>query len=463
MVATFARGVCDMLLQEKHKSMNRIALVICLAFLSMSLDGCHKTSPDNDDDSDQISKDTDTSNSGCESGTWRCVASPTGRKQCLSSGEWGTLETCEICVDEGDCRTRLCTPSEVSCNGGTLRTCNSIGDAYASEEACSGVCDEANGECDVCAEDEQKCVNDNTAKSECSSDGQIETITECDSDLCIDGECAECQPGVVACDDSQFLNTCSNSGTWSITDCHSSNQTCYSGQCTGECVYEADDHKQCVSAVNAYQICGLDGEWGSEIECTGGDGYTTWEVCRSGGCVDSPYVNYGHTDAGSWSTRPLQDDTWMMGTITVDTLCKAFCMNVFLAGIPSGIFPSFRMAIWTEKDVSGETRPDELVVVTPGAGAINGQNVYCLSVTDRPTLEAGTTYWIGVNVTDNMQLAYRGSSAGGTGSYLSWNYVPNTNYTSDPWDYPNLVSFSDSPTVYSNYDLGIYLDVKDLF
>ena len=118
-------------------------------------------------------------------------------------------------------------------------------------------------------------------------------------------------------------------------------------------------------AVNSYLICGADGQWGSQIDCTGGDGYSSWEICREGGCVDSPYVNIGHDNVESWTTSVgLAANFWLIATINVpkNVDMKIFSLNAVLSDVPAGM--SMRMAVWEDTVGSYGRQPGKLVAYT---------------------------------------------------------------------------------------------------
>lgn len=119
--------------------------------------------------------------------------------QCDSSGMgYVPDETCSTeapCnAEAGACTNLYCIPNTYRCSGGILYRCNDDGSALEDPVSCdSGICDQTNGQCDVCiASQDRKCIDNNLAV--CNSEGQDWDIDSCDEEYpyCVKGICKKC-------------------------------------------------------------------------------------------------------------------------------------------------------------------------------------------------------------------------------------------------------------------------------
>jgi hypothetical protein len=177
----------------------------------------------------------------------------------------------ECNADLGMCTSLLCLPDTYSCSleTNTLRLCNADGSAFLEEVPCDdGICDFMDGECDICAPTQLTCTS-GTTLSLCDDEGQaLDTLscTEHTSELtpaCSDalGGCVQCVAPVDRCVDPTVAQKCDTNGSWQ-TPQTCVNQTCFEGDCSGECAPSAAP--RCKSG-GGNEECGTDGEW-DEVE-----------------------------------------------------------------------------------------------------------------------------------------------------------------------------------------------------
>ncbi len=345
--------------------------------------GCHKISlTDNDDagtidtntsENDTGTADTDpgASKSGCVPETWLCVESPTGRQQCLLDETWGEVEPCDICIGQGDCRVQICVENETSCDNGTLKKCNTIGDAYESEEACpSGICDDA----------KEQCVG--------------------------------CKPAVdIECDVTrQYLLTCNSNGTFDQTDCWAENKTCDNAECTGECVV---GHYRCFETSGDdwgdSQVCDGTGTWQSSDECANKS-----EICdlASGLCTDnaveytSGYYSDGADSVRNAGTNSILTTPFVLLEDGTLEFIGVLTTNASLGG-------EVICAVYDDRIDGDDHYPNNLLGWTSpfslGTGTTSEGSAYGGAV-----LSAGTIYWVAVKIKEE------------SGEYIQFHTYPET-------------------------------------
>ncbi len=359
---------------------------------------------------DQIEEDTQ--DGGCEIGRFRCVDLPTGRQRCLSNGSWGPVELCDICIDGGNCYPSVCKPDTYSCDGSTLRLCNSIGDAYASHIECTdgeAICDATNGQCDICIQGEHGCNNEGTNRTECSRDGQswIEDIpSSCAHEICInDGDCVECQPGEVECDVTRrYLNTCSSSGEWERYDCLGDSKTCFELQCQGVCAYGLH---QCLSVTS--QVCDGTGAWQTNEVCDYPDGLCEVAMGENYGlCVDNSPYQLGHYSSSGGHSVGTETRT-IYATPVVATQ-DAFITSLGI--LPSATAGLAKLALYEDIEVSGIHVPGNRIAYSPTSFGLVADTISTVIPTGSPPqLTAGQTYWVAA-VVDGAPSTYRFSPTG---------------------------------------------------
>jgi hypothetical protein len=137
--------------------------------------------------------DTCASAQQCQMGTAgdRCAPCAPGKFQCLGArlercsndgSGWELLTNCDsaaLCNETaGACTDKACTPTTRVCSGDTLNGCNTSLTALAPIMTCdAGLCDQAQGECDVCIANAKECDQDTVVT--CSADGQMATRSPC--------------------------------------------------------------------------------------------------------------------------------------------------------------------------------------------------------------------------------------------------------------------------------------------
>ncbi|HEX6242860.1 MAG TPA: hypothetical protein VFZ61_18230, partial [Polyangiales bacterium] len=119
----------------------------------------------------------------CEPGAYRCTGARLDR--CADDGlAWNEFKTCAseaLCnVPAGDCTASACTAATRTCMGDDLFGCNQDLTALVKREECdAGMCDQLQGQCDVCTPSSRACQDD--AVAACDMDGQNLSITSCPS------------------------------------------------------------------------------------------------------------------------------------------------------------------------------------------------------------------------------------------------------------------------------------------
>ncbi len=373
---------------------------------------------------------------GCKPGIWRCVESPTGRQQCEADGTWGSTESCDICVDEGDCRTQVCTAGETTCNGDLLQQCNDLGDAYDWEVICpSGICDDVNDECEICVAGETKCVDGGTSLYECSTDGQEATVTECPGSVCYGaGSCLACQStdGFECDGNRQWRFECANGEVVGQTDCWAEDKTCDNAQCRGECVW---GKYRCNNSIS--EKCDPMGLWQEDDVCV-------WpsRVCEVdplvpeyGQCITNSPYNLGFDSTGA--TYPLGNSLVYATRIQVTDLS----VLLELAFVTPSSGGQARLALYEDSidSATGWVAPGNRLLIAVGEiNPVQSANPNRL-VIDARDMNPGEYYWVAIQA-DSTSIY--GRSVPGSRVWL----------TLDVYD------FGDFPNPFPN---GFYCDVVD--
>jgi hypothetical protein len=117
----------------------------------------------------------------CAPGKFQCLGARLER--CSNDGSgWELLTNCDseaLCNETaGACTDKACTPSTRVCSGDTLNGCNTSLTAFVPIMTCdAGLCDQAQGQCDVCIANAKECDQDTVVT--CSADGQMATRSPC--------------------------------------------------------------------------------------------------------------------------------------------------------------------------------------------------------------------------------------------------------------------------------------------
>jgi hypothetical protein len=141
----------------------------------------------------------------CTQGEFRCEGAIL--QTCNAAGDgWTMTRDCReepLCnAEAGDCTTATCTEGQYRCSGNQLLLCNAEHTGWDMVREClDGLCDQANGQCDVCSA--SHC--DENMRMLCSADRQTLEPAACAEDLVCTGEaeCVECAgptdcPGVAS-------------------------------------------------------------------------------------------------------------------------------------------------------------------------------------------------------------------------------------------------------------------------
>jgi formylglycine-generating enzyme required for sulfatase activity len=203
----------------------------------------------------------------CTSGARDCVGLVPRR--CGSDAKWVVLPECTYVCSAGSC-TGVCAPGSAKCNGLTPEKCGNDGQ-WDSGTPCPNVC--TAGTCTgACSPGTQQC-NGNTPQT-CDTGGQWVDSTPCPY-VCATGACTgSCVPNTKQCGTGGVPQTCDANGDWqSGAQCPFA---CSGGDCVGVCVPTT---KRC--NVNAVEVCGTAGQWGTGSPCSG----TGKPVCTGGQCA----------------------------------------------------------------------------------------------------------------------------------------------------------------------------------
>lgn len=135
----------------------------------------------------------------CLQGTYACDGKQP--KICAADG-MGYIDNglpCDELVqckpDIGVCTPLVCTEGSFRCQASQLEGCDTSANAWGVGVDCgTGICDAANGQCDVCLAGEISCAS-TTERSICHDDGQASTIVSCPAlaSYCVgQGVCVDC-------------------------------------------------------------------------------------------------------------------------------------------------------------------------------------------------------------------------------------------------------------------------------
>lgn len=176
----------------------------------------------------------------CEPGVFRCQGARLDR--CAEDGfTWSEFKTCDseaLCnVQAGDCTTGACTASTRTCMGDDLFGCSDDLTKLVLRSECDpGMCDPAQGQCDVCVANSKSCASDSVVA--CDKDGQNLGTTPCPSGTpkCTgSGQCVQCTAPshcTVPGNPCQTA-TCSGSPPRCGVSNKSAHQRCTGGVCNG--------------------------------------------------------------------------------------------------------------------------------------------------------------------------------------------------------------------------------------
>jgi hypothetical protein len=236
----------------------------------------------------------------CTSDTWECREAELWKCNAARDG----MVRDQICLSQALCNANLktctdkkCDPNKKYCEGTILRTCNATGSAVLSSETCaSGICDNTNGQCDVCPANEYlRCANN--LRVRCNDTGQGETTEACGTSTptCIDkGQCVQCTPKTDTCSaDLKVATHCDDFGSRTTENC-ASNQTCFDGDCGGSC---GPGQYQCGAiGTAARNTCGPRGTFSVAANCASG------EACEAstGQCKAVHPACTGASSSGQW-------------------------------------------------------------------------------------------------------------------------------------------------------------------
>jgi hypothetical protein len=150
---------------------------------------------------------------------------PTVQKCSPDRTSWMLTQTCGSfgCIDSGaNDYCAGCGPANsVMCSGATLQKCDATQRAWSNTTCSSAsLCDQANGQCDVCAAGSSTCMG--KSLQICTSDGQKLNTQTCSNICDASGrQCDICTPGTSRCD-KEHLYKCSSDGqTETDTKCDS--------------------------------------------------------------------------------------------------------------------------------------------------------------------------------------------------------------------------------------------------
>lgn len=184
-----------------------------------------------------------------------------------------------------------------ACIDGWLTSCAPDGTPTTKQCRSQELCDAANGQCDVCAADTTRCVDDRQL-AQCSSDGQNETVSACSGALpyCSGGACVACLTGPHCEDPGECLDpvctaehACAQSPSAAGTTCVSNAS---SGVCDGQghCGACKPDDVRC-SAEGLPELCvaqGAEGgHWITQAACSTSASAVPL-TCISGRCEPPP-------------------------------------------------------------------------------------------------------------------------------------------------------------------------------
>lgn len=254
------------------------------------------------------------------SGTSHCLTGcPTPARQC-SGTNGNTLESCSLVVDPttgnnkatwtfvATCPTAaLCNVSSATClaptcdvgqyqctTAGALQVCNAGRNGWTTVKTCATgtTCDAVGKQCDICKAGTFSCVG--AQLHQCSSDGQADTATNCDSaGLCYasgtTGYCSYCSSGEKQCQAGTSLSSCTqtSTGAWNwgtATACG-----------TSVCQDNAGNADYCAACPVVGEVqCVTTASPGSTRTCAADrSAWSTAATCAKGyGCIDNGTADY---------------------------------------------------------------------------------------------------------------------------------------------------------------------------
>lgn len=390
-----------------------------------------------------------TASSSCHSAT--CNAGSCGndpkpvRSSCGGGKVCNASQQCVECVD-----TNECTPNGScyysTCNGGSCKNDN----PQALRAPCGGgnICN-ASQQCVECADATDctangACYYSTCGAGTCKDDNPETAGTGCGgSNVCNgSGICGECLPAAIECIGNSAKRTCSASGSWGESPC-SATETCFTDDlgdedCGGLC---REGETECVAGTNAYTTCTNRGQW-SQTNCTSA-GASSWQVCQSGACTESREHSIGFDNVSGWSSAGWSADTLIFIPLPLTESGKLFSLNVLTAGGAGFV----KMALWT--DNGGKPGTYVTGSYSGNQSVLSGSpQVTKYSTATLPQLAAGQ-YWIGAVFSQSTNIYIRANA--GT-AYRDYGYAFSGNLST--LNSPNT-------TVQGNFDVGLFITVKD--
>ena len=217
--------------------------------------------------------------------------------RCSSDGAGYTrVEVCAgelaVCDPEGGV-CRVCAPSELTCDGATLRRCNRLGNGYENVEECqsAAACDAKRGECKTSTCEYQGAAFElgavlcqgtvGTSLSICRDSGQWEVLDVCDDAAscaggvparrCLDAADGYCVPGATRCQ-GDVLQRCAAPGEAATAASYYDYV-----ECAIACEARQDGSSGCRAASGGSAFL-------ADTVCTPGE--ADYQTCTPTGCVE---------------------------------------------------------------------------------------------------------------------------------------------------------------------------------
>jgi hypothetical protein len=192
---------------------------------------------------------------------------------CNADGTASTKTTCPYGCNALSLLCNLCLPGAVSCDGQILQTCSSDGQSETSVDCGAPGCNASLAACDApaCQSGDTQCAGISSFQT--CTDGVWGDVQPCPNDGTCDSaedQCVTCYSGQSKCTNG-ILYDCASNGVWdSGAPCPTGN--CSSGSACGVCTSGDPPQTQCASNGAGIQTC-VSGSWGPSTLC-GTDGET---------------------------------------------------------------------------------------------------------------------------------------------------------------------------------------------
>ncbi|HEX6272860.1 MAG TPA: hypothetical protein VFZ53_07470 [Polyangiaceae bacterium] len=379
----------------------------------------------------------------CVRGERTCADDGTQR-ECDDDGQDHTDTDCPastpICTGAGQCvgctRAEDCTPPSScytrACNTGTGQ-CQF--DRFATHQPCSGGYCTAAGECVECTRAEQCSASGAcydavcSGANECGETPKATTVT-CAGGYCNgSGACVRCNDATQCPNPGECYNaTCSGSPSACGQTPKGARTSCNGGLCNGsgacvaclmngDCTQPSNECQQATCTGN--QTC-MTGPKNAGVGCSGGS--NTWVCNGSGACVDCVTAAQCTANEVCHSNACVLAEH-LVGNASVDTETRtAFAGSVTVCRLPPLQYAATLVSFGVAGNASGLTARTVLYADSGGVPsgmpiATNaGQNfplqggtlVEVAPSSANVTLNAGTTYWVGV--TTSAETAIRGAT-----------------------------------------------------